>query len=197
MHEIKFLHVGKEVICHLPVFQCIKRCPMLRYILLVISLSISSATMAFDFKGVVLGESSTPETIKEKLGVECGQGLGEMKICNGYVTIAEQGANMNLLINENGIVQRINFILSSDSFEVVQAALSEKFGKPTTSRKEAMQNGFGAQFQNEIYIWKEKNGNEVNYQKYGINAEKSTLNFTTKEDREFLNNLSKKRKSDL
>lgn len=169
---------------------------MKKYALLLL-FPLSSAALAFDYKGVYLGESSTSELIKEKLGVECGHGLNEMIICNGRVTIAEQGADINLVINSNGIVQRINFILSSDSFDIVKSALSEKFGTPNASKNQMMQNGYGAQFKNEIVTWKEKNGNEIKYEKYGINAEKSTLNFTTKEDRDFLNKSSTNRKSDL
>ena len=148
---------------------------------------LPSISWSFDFKGIKLGAASTVTEVQEKTGVICGSGVDPEKtsVCNGDTTIAREPAYMNLLIND-GIVQRIDFTLSSDSFDIVAPELIKKFGKPTRVRHSVVQNRMGAKYPQVEYLWSSKDGREVRYEKYYFNLDKSNLNFSTKADREML-----------
>ena len=151
----------------------------------------------FDFKGVQLGAPSTPERVKEVLGVTCGIGADYYQVCNGSVTIAKEPAMMNLVINKNGIVQRISLSLSPGAFEVVTQELIKKFGTPTKTDQSTVQNPMSASFLQVVHLWKNANGNEVFYSKYESTIDNSVLNFSSKEDRELLGKRYSDRDKDI
>jgi hypothetical protein len=147
--------------------------------------SLSFSAYGFDFKGVVLGGEATPEYIKEKLGVDCGEGAYGTQVCNGDVTIALEAATMNLVISKTGHVQRIVLSLSPDSFDIVSLELSKKFGRPKISTS-VVQNRMGAKYKQIELTWSSKLGGSVIYSKYPVSLERSYLSFRTKEDEKFL-----------
>lgn len=165
---------------------------MIRILTLTLAF-ISLNAWAFDFKGIHVGKPATSKQVLEKLGAECGTGGGNLKyVCNGSVTIAREPAKINLVIGSADIVQRINLSLSPESFDHVAPALIGKFGKPTSTKRSELQNRMGAKFNQVTHTWLKKDGRMVSYQKYAGSLDHSTLNFSTKEDRDFLEKLYKK-----
>ena len=159
-----------------------------------------TSTYAYDFKGVELGAPATPEQLQSKLNIKCGAGGGSRKaqICNGHVTIAEESADLNLVIGESGIVERMWFKgLRPESFTYVAPQLINKFGKPTKIEQGVIQNRMGASFEQVEYTWIDKNGNMVYYSKYAGSTNSSYLRFDTKADRDFLESLNNGRAKDI
>ena len=92
------------------------------------------ASYAFDFKGIVVGQPATPEQVFEKLTVRCGAGSANRQICNGTVSFGRETGQMNLVINERGIVQRIHIMqLPPSAFDSIAPLLVEKFGPPKST----------------------------------------------------------------
>lgn len=111
-----------------------------------VSLIFSGDAAAYDFKGVHVGQPATPESIREALGVSCGEGYPGSQVCNGTQTIAGAVARMNLVIGVSGNVQRIMLVFPSQDYGHVEAAMLEKFGPPTEREESVVQNRLGATF---------------------------------------------------
>mgnify|MGYP003402239828 FL=1 len=163
----------------------------------LLAVFVNQPSYAFDFKGIVLGQPATVAQVEEKLGIRCGAGIDSIQVCNGGVTIAQERATVNLVINDQGVVRRINLSLSPESFDVVAPLLIEKFGAPTATTKGELQNRMGAKFEQTTHLWKDDQENHVLYSRYAGTVDKSFLSFTTKEDRGLLANLRGNRRSDL
>lgn len=61
---------------------------------------------------------------------------------------------------DEGIVERQNFVVKSvmvtakhENYRDVKAVLMERYGKPSATAKETLQNGYGAKFSSEILRW--------------------------------------------
>lgn len=165
--------------------------------LLFFLLVVPLAANAFDFKGIAIGALTTPEQINEKLGVKCGAGIEGRQICNGVVTVGREAARMNLVIDKVGIVQRINLSMAPASFDVVAPLLIEKFGLPTSTKTGDLQNRMGAKFEQITHLWQGPGELEVFYTKYAGSIDASTLNFSTKQDRDMLGAGRENRKGDI
>jgi len=157
----------------------------------------AAAAPAFDFKGIRLGESSTPKQIRERLGVSCGIGAEDIQVCNGRVTIAEEPAEMNLVLSATGVVQRINLTLEPEQFDIVATELIRKFGKPATHSRSTVQNGFGANFAQQAIQWNGPAGTVLFFEKYAGSLRQSMLFFSTAADRRKMESLKKDRHKDL
>jgi hypothetical protein len=167
---------------------------MKRICALAVFLTASGYATAFDFKGVELGGPATIEQV-EKLGVKCGKGANNRQICNGYTTVAGRGgAYCNLVINEQGLVQRISLSFPESGFAVTEEGLIEKFGKPSATREEKVQNRMGATFDQRVQMWTDTAGNTVMLSRFGAKVDESTLYFGTPADAELWKSLSGNKK---
>lgn len=61
---------------------------------------------------------------------------------------------------EDGVVQRKDFVVKSlmvnakhENYRDVKAVLIERYGRPTSTKKETLQNGYGAKFSSEVLHW--------------------------------------------
>lgn len=153
---------------------------MFRKIILVLGMFASLNAHAFDFKGVELGASVSPNEITEKLGIKCGAGLNGIQVCSGRVTIAKASAFMILNISEMGKVYKIVMSFDSLNFEDVQDALVKKFGEPSSSDHSTIHNRAGATFNQTSDVWID-GGNKVTLERYGSTVTKSFLEFLTPE----------------
>ena len=159
----------------------------MRFVVVMAALASSCAYgQALDLKGIHLGKRHTPEEVMSKIGGSCGEGANSMTICNGPVTIAEVPADMNLVISKGGIVQRIHLNFSESSFEEVRDALLRKFGKPTSTASNQVQNAFGAKYVNETITWSRSDGTQLLVTRYAGNRERSSVYFSSIEDRKLL-----------
>lgn len=163
----------------------------------LLSLMLAAPAYAFDFKGITLGQPTTVAQVEEKLRVRCGTGVSGTQVCNGSVTIGKVLATMNLVINAQGVVRRINLSLSPESFDVLAPLLIEKFGSPALTTKGEVQNRMGAKFEQTTHLWKDDHENHVEYSRYAGSVGKSFLSFTTKEDRDLVASLRGNRRDDL
>jgi hypothetical protein len=163
---------------------------MKRIFALAVLLTASGYAAAFDFKGIELGGPASIEQV-ERLGVKCGKGSNNRQICNGYTTVAGKGgAYCNLVIDEQGVVQRISLSFPESGFAVAEEGLIEKFGKPSATREEKLQNRMGATFNQRVQIWTDKAGNTVMLSRYGAKVDESTLYFGTPADAQLLKSLN-------
>lgn len=165
---------------------------------------------AFDFKGLVLGEPSTPAQIEsvfakctplqgpkcsdaeqmlhDTLKMKCGEGLPGVTVCNGWTAIAGHRAKANIVIGSTGNLQRIWLTqIDSDYFDDIHKALAAKLGRPKAAERSRVQNAFGAQYQQIEYEWLDARGRRVVLQKYASRVDESTVTFDTFEDRAMLN----------
>ncbi|HTC50729.1 MAG TPA: hypothetical protein VK700_02205 [Steroidobacteraceae bacterium] len=163
---------------------------------------------AFDLKGITLGGPATPAEVEQKLSppngspfavlkVKCGIGAHNWQVCNGMTSVADVFGQLNLVIDEHGIVQRINVTFPEIGFAQVQTAVVEKLGSPAVHNHQAVQNRMGANFDNEYFAWKDTAANFVILQKYAGDIERSILSFTTQADRDASANSVKEHSGDL
>ena len=152
---------------------------------LAVLLSWSASVHAFEFAGIAIGKPGTPELVWSRLNVNCGFGaIGQ--VCNGKVDFEKESARVNLVIGDNGIVQRINLSFSPGDFETTEAKLIRQFGKPYQTQRSVATNRFGVSFQQVKHAWVSKEGNAVILTKYDGAGDSSTLYFSTPEDRKLL-----------
>lgn len=157
----------------------------------------SCVAHAFDFKGITLGAMHTTEEVREKLGVQCGEGFNSSQVCNGSVTAANEHATINLVLDSKNAVRRIYLSTSSDSFDVLAEELPKKFGKPTSIDRYQVQNRMNAQYMQVIYTWKGKHGHMVQLSRFAGSLDKSSLYFSTAEDRKIMAGKTEHRSGDL
>lgn len=169
----------------------------MRSLSLSLALLLPLSCLAFDFKGLGIGKPGTPEQVQATIGVKCGIGANNRQVCNGPVTIANERGFINLVINSQGIIQRMALSLQPESFDLVAPLLIEKFGTPAATNRSTVQNRMGATFEQTIHMWHDDSENQVIYQRYSGRLTDSTLSFTTKEDREMLQRLRGDPKKDI
>jgi hypothetical protein len=186
----------------------------MRLVVSVSFLLLSVPALAFDFKGVTLGGPATPAQIEQQFGAkvdrygssiprvlqfQCGPGGQSLnwQVCNGPATVADIPAQMNLVIDEHGIVQRINLTFISGGFAQVKAAILEKFGPAAIHKHSTDQNRMGATFDDEYFIWKDDKANNVLLKQYAGDLDHSILSFTTKADRDKTADTSRGHSDDL
>lgn len=137
----------------------------------------------FDFKGIKLGQQSTPENIETNLGIKCGEGFNRTLVCNGNTTLAGQPCDMNLFADQNNIVTRITATFDSSAFELIMEALSKKFGKPTTKIASVVETGFGVKHKQIDAAWVGKNGTRIDFSRFGASTQSSFLYLSTPAER--------------
>ncbi len=153
-----------------------------------------SSAMAYDFKGIEVGSKTTREDILEKIGAECLTEKTEY-ICSGPTTIIGSPAFALVIMSFDFTVRSINITFSSDTFDSTYKGIFSKYGKPTTSSKKTLQNGFGAKFLRITYLWKNKDSVLTLDQNYKANE--SQLSIYTKEYIEFINKSLESKSKDL
>jgi hypothetical protein len=169
--------------------------------------------IGFDLKGVTLGGRATPQQIEQQfapqkntanaalipamLRVKCGVGAHNWQVCNGMTSVADVMGQLNLVIDDQGIVQRMNVTFPAIGFAQVKDALSAKLGSTEAHKHVTDQNRFGATFDDEMLMWKDGNKNEVLLKQYAGDLDHSILSFTTQIDRDNSANVTKGHSSDL
>lgn len=176
---------------------------------------------AIDFKGLVLGEPASASQVEERLNsscvsgtnrpcdalevtiherrkVNCGDGDRGMTVCNGITTVAGSPAEINVVIGVDGLLRRI-YLSNFDpgDFEAVSEELRRKFGPPKSQRNSAVQNAFGAQYQQTEQVWTDSRGRRIEFSRYAGSVDRSSLYFSTAQDRERVKEVRKGAKGDL
>jgi hypothetical protein len=151
---------------------------------------------AYDFKGIEIGGSTTPEQVKEQTGVKCGGGVNGTNVCTGYSTIVGKQAFTNILIDAEGKVQRIIVDFDSNNYDQVAAALLQKFGEPSKREVSTVQNRVGGKFTQEQLRW-EAGENQVLLERYSSKITKSMLYMSTEKDRAMLRSMKRENDKDI
>lgn len=166
----------------------------------------TACAQSLEFKGLQLGQVTTPSQVEEKLktdeaqklcgrsegpcadlvNVACGAGNSGIQVCNGKTTITGSQADVNVVIGADGRLQRIFLTFSNYAYDDVHDALLKKFGKPSSVKRYGVQNGFGAQFAQVDTIWLRPGGLKLRLSRYGASTDDSVVYFSTKADDEML-----------
>lgn len=159
---------------------------MARLAVVATLLSAPAVSGAYDFKGLALGEQITPKELKDRLGIRCGKGSNGVQVCNGVTTVAGFSTTANIVIGADGKLRRVMLSPRPDAFEDIARELVGKFGEPESHETSTAQNGFGAQYQQVEYVWKDGAGSQIQFRKYAGNVRSSMLYFGTAEDQQIL-----------
>lgn len=119
-------------------------------IVIVLMTLWASNVMALDFKGVVMGSVATDAQLA---------GL------TGYVDIEGVQVKSTVSTEADGTVSKIDIEFLPWQFDVLAGAALRKWGKPTSTARLVMQNGFGAQLLNPVRTW-DRGGWSVTIFKY-------------------------------
>jgi hypothetical protein len=197
--------------------------PMRLSLALILSLLFSTHASAapLEFKSLVLDAPTTPAQVVEALATECVMfgapcdtsylqihermavkcGVGGIKrdiqVCNGNTTIAGVPARANVVIGPDGRLQRIDLTVSENAYKAILAELTEKFGKPSSSKASTLQNRFGASFSQVETTWDRDGGKALTVTRFAGSVDDSRIYFSTEEDRETLRRASQGDPSDL
>jgi hypothetical protein len=124
-------------------------------------------------------------------------GASNWQVCNGATKIADSWGQLNLVIDDHGIVQRINVTFFSGGFERVKDAALTKFGSTALQKHVTDQNRMGATFDDELLLWKDSKDDEILLKHYVGDLDHSLLSFTTKAVRQATINAEKGKSGDL
>ena len=158
---------------------------------------ISASAQAFEFKGIEVGGPATFQSgqieaaLKWDPGkdypihirpVKCEKVKSGNTFCSGPTTVAGVYGRTEVRTTPAGVVTRLVLIISSRDFDTVEAGVVTKYGQPTKTSNDAVQNRMGATFQNVEHYWEGEGGRYIRLSKYAGSLEDSTLYFGTAED---------------
>jgi hypothetical protein len=159
---------------------------------------LTGAAQAYEFKGLEVGGPTTygPNQVEAALNqqtssvnasgslgrVKCGEGGKGGQVCNGPTSVAGVYARTNTVTSTEGVVTRISLTFSSRSFDTVEAGVLSKYGEPTKTEQNTVQNRMGATYQNVEHTWEGEGGRYIRLSKYAGSLDDSTLYFGTAED---------------
>lgn len=126
----------------------------MKRILLLATLAplIASAQAPLEIKGRRIGEPRS----ELPAGFMCavpGRNIGD-EMCSGpKTTLAGAPMRMFAVVYKDGGIAAVTAGFSSSDFDLVADSLKEKYGPPSTSETQTVQNAMGAKFQNRIHVW--------------------------------------------
>lgn len=115
-----------------------------------------------DFQGISFGGSfQEVETTLHEIGVDCPDSYyteshGEPTWCHGALDFAGARVSSNFRF-EKGKLVAVLLKYKSEAWADVKAILAARYGPPTRSSTDLLQNRMGASFKNEILLWHGKN----------------------------------------
>lgn len=116
--------------------------------------------------GIPLGGEMKDEDLRDCGGIHDPSQENPVAVCalkkgmfGGDVLIA----HIPIDSMDDGVVQRKDFVVKSvmvnakhENYRDVKAVLIERYGRPTSTKKETLQNGYGAKFSSEVLHWQGK-----------------------------------------
>lgn len=165
---------------------------------------VQEVRSVLEFKGLIAGQPVTPAQVESALSgedgaVECRDGGADRHICNGPTSVAGVRATTNTVITETSRIMRISLRFSEDDFDAVLEAAKSKYGDPSDTRTETLQNRLGAKFENSVYHWQgdRETGAYLILTRYSGSIENSSMYFGTQEDTDFLRKVRAPDTSDM
>jgi hypothetical protein len=128
----------------------------MKFLLLALLASAAfSRAQAFDLKGVEVGKAATRAQLQAAFGARCEFG----DAC--LTEIAGVTVKVYTWKDKAGRVSSISASFDSIQFATIEQAAREKFGTPSETQEQPMQNGFGAQFMARGLWWSDAAGAQV------------------------------------
>jgi hypothetical protein len=124
-------------------------------ILALIASAAFSRAQAFDLKGIEVGGVATRAQLQAAFGARCEFG----DAC--LTEIAGVTVKVRAYQDKAGRVSSISARFDSNQFATIEQAAREKFGTPSSTEQQPMQNGFGAQFMARGLWWTDAAGARV------------------------------------
>ena len=145
---------------------------------------------AFDFRGLHLGDcaplASVEQGLQDKdapdIRAKCASRANGLWACSGLTVIAGAVAEANAVIDSSGTLISLFLSIKSGDFERVAGAAQEKYGHPSYSSSETVQNRMGAKFANTTFVWGNEKASYIRASKYGDTLDKGFVYFGTIED---------------
>lgn len=118
-------------------------------------------------KGVEVGKVAGTVALESALGLQfnpratldpCKPTPGTAYTCRGSTTLAGASVQSLVTIGADGTVQMVSLTFQSANFEQIETAAIAKWGTPTSTGHQAMQNAFGAQVTATEHQWHATNG---------------------------------------
>ena len=125
------------------------------------ALLVSGSALGFDLKGVELGKFASHQQLHQELGILCMGKCGK-----GRTVIAGVECTTGVLFNDEKMVDGIVATFGFQNFEVVNAALRNKYGPPTKTATKPWITGGGIHLTHVSNIWLDDAGNELVIENY-------------------------------
>jgi|SRR5271165_2051395 len=122
---------------------------------------LSASAFGFDLKGVELGKFASHEQLRGALGVVC---IG--KCGPGRVIIAGVECTTMVAFNDEKMVDEIVAVFGFQSFEVINAALTHKYGPPTKTLTTPTITDKGVHLMRVTNVWRDDAGNVLSIENY-------------------------------
>lgn len=144
--------------------------------------SAAAPAIAFDIKGIELDHGYSDSELVAKLGRDLGA-VGNEKlgnsikctvICSGESRIGTSTWYVSVFKNLDGTVGNMSGHFDAPDFSEIDGLLRQKFGAPSKVSHQAMRNGFGATYNNIVEVWRSKNGDVIELDRF-IDAESGSL----------------------
>jgi len=164
------------------------RTAMLLVGLLAAATGVAATSNDLTIKGIRLHESKD-DVLNAHPEAQCAMET----YCTYRDTLGGVDCEFALIFDDAGL-NNLNIRFEPDAFDQVTAALIGKFGNPATNQRGTVQNGFGAKFDDHIYVWKGK-GWQLQAKKRSKATESSIQFFSTDAQRD--EERAKKNKSDI
>jgi hypothetical protein len=135
-------------------------------LLILAALVAASPALAFDLKGVDVGQQINPSQLKTAFDFHFGNGMDATDLrcvasCGwGSTNIAGAAADIGITI-EHHVVQEIRATFRPLYFDAISAAVTAKYGKPAQTLHGKAQTVAGAQLPVIVQTWRNADGDEL------------------------------------
>lgn len=168
--------------------------------LLIVALTFASLTanaqdiVKTDFKGLVLGEKTSLDAVREEWKLDCGT-IG--RTCFGLTSIAEARAKVTLRLGAESELRSVTLDVDAGAFSRVAGALKEKFGTPTRTANLEVQNLHGTTLPSVTMTWERPDGARILASERGLSMTRALIEYTSAADVAIQTKLREKAKTDL
>ena len=151
-----------------------------------LSVLVSLQANAFRICDVEVGKPTTVEQVRSAMSVKCRPGWAGLNVCTGTARLADRTAYANVVIGNNGIVQRIRLHPETTHYDKVLAQLLSRFGRPTSFKTFSAQDARGFSERQEVRSWTTASGDELILMKFSAVRDRSLVYVGNAADRTLL-----------
>ncbi len=142
--------------------------------------------IGFTICDVQVGKATTVDQVRRAMYVRCNAGWGALTVCSGTARLAERTASANVVIDGEGVVQRIRLHPETNHYARVLEYLRSQYGAPQSSRSTSSRDARGFADTQETHTWVTPSGHEMVLLKLSAIPDRSLLYVGTAADRAML-----------